>query len=815
MDNEISFINNSWRYVKRVVNLNNFTIQYIQNDGFTTKTDDEKFKRDLQKIKKIANIQYTFCEYVDYWLTDIFIPNTDTVTKTIGVWAVRHLLLPSVKQDVLLNYITPDYINDIIERCIPVCASSGETVLKFMRRILKTAYAYGFIPKDIREHLIKVKRAALKLELLTKEELKLLLQEASTHPGYYFEILLGLFVGLRTGEIRGLKYDDFDRAAHTIRISRQYTSNYFLSEGDDSYEYSYYVEEKSPKADSCRILRVPDFLFEELEKKKSFNEKIICNLKEKGIKGIEEEYISISPFGQRKRKNTLLTALKRTCNRAGVPAISFHTLRHQYATMLIEKGIPFEDVSKLLGHKSVLTTFNIYCGVMDVDDDARVVISTMIPCVEGGMNMAINRPEINPTFFYGPIISYKFIGGITKDKGKFRIQFVLYFQSGDTVKSQKSGFSSVAEAAKAKDVLIADLVRNEYIPFQYTVKEYFDYWLYYYMLEKQKIKYNTFQTYRNILYNYLLPALGAKTRLQSVSIDHLTKVIREIPYPSVKRQCAKLSKSTFGTARSQNMIAFDPSIAAVENVKKELERSQKREVQVFSVEQIRKLLSACKENFKDMYIPLLISITMGTRISETIGIQYSDIDFSSKNIYIKRQLGKDMKGNEGKGLTTRPIETKTANGVRCVPVPEWVADELMVKRAWYEMQKRLVPGFRDTGYVCCHCNGTPFQRSAFGEDFHQLLSMCGLPDIHWHDLRHIYASVLKNNAVNLKAISVFLGHHSPDFTEDVYVHETEVVYDCTILEEVWTEIHPKDTKLQGISVSVLPFEDDDYNFFFQ
>lgn len=79
-----------------------------------------------------------------------------------------------------------------------------------MRRILKDAYAYGLIPKDIREELMEVKRSVPKIELLKREELKLLLQEASKHPGYYFEILLGLFAGLRAGEIRGLRYEDFD-----------------------------------------------------------------------------------------------------------------------------------------------------------------------------------------------------------------------------------------------------------------------------------------------------------------------------------------------------------------------------------------------------------------------------------------------------------------------------------------------------------------------------------------------------------------------------------------------------------------------------
>lgn len=218
MEKDIQFINNEWRYVKRSVNLNNFTISYTQKGGFASKkeaikakeADDAQYDLDLMRIKKIANIQYTFKEYVEYWLDEIFVRNTDTSTKTIGVWAVRNLILPNIEQDILLNYITADFINDIIKRCIPICESAGETVKKFLRRILKDAYAYGLIPKDIREELMEVKRSVPKIELLKREELKLLLQEASKHPGYYFEILLGLFAGLRAGEIRGLRYEDFD-----------------------------------------------------------------------------------------------------------------------------------------------------------------------------------------------------------------------------------------------------------------------------------------------------------------------------------------------------------------------------------------------------------------------------------------------------------------------------------------------------------------------------------------------------------------------------------------------------------------------------
>ncbi len=390
MENSVQFINDSWRYVKRTVNINNFTISYTSEGGFKSqqeaeeakRRDDEQYELTLKRIKKIANIQYTFREYIEYWLKEIFIKNTDTCTKTIGTWAVWNLIIPNVQQDILLNYVTADYINDIIKRCIPVCESAGETTRKFMRKILKDAYAYGLIPKDIRDEIMDVKRGVPHIELLKKEELQKLLQVASTHPGYYFEILLGLFAGLRSGEVRGLRYEDFDAEKQTIRVSRQYTANYFLADSDDHFEYSCFMEEKRPKGDSYRLLHVPSFLFDELERKKEFNETVIRNRKAKGQKKVDEEYVSISAFGQRKAKGTLLCSLKRACNYACIPPISFHTLRHQFATMLIEKGVPFEDVSKLLGHKSVMTTFNIYCGVMDADDDARKAVGVMIPCPE-------------------------------------------------------------------------------------------------------------------------------------------------------------------------------------------------------------------------------------------------------------------------------------------------------------------------------------------------------------------------------------------------------------------------------------------------
>lgn len=100
-----------------------------------------------------------------------------------------------------------------------------------------------------------------------------MLQEASKHPAYYFEILLALFCGFRSGEIRGLRYEDFNKEDKIIYVQRQYTSAYTLADTSDAFEF--YSEEKAPKANGYRFLKVPFFIFDELEKRKKFNVQII------------------------------------------------------------------------------------------------------------------------------------------------------------------------------------------------------------------------------------------------------------------------------------------------------------------------------------------------------------------------------------------------------------------------------------------------------------------------------------------------------------------------------------------------------------
>lgn len=206
--------------------------------------------------------------------------------------------------------------------------------------------------------------------------MKVFLEAASKNP-WYLEILLGLFCGLRKGEILGLKFQDFDFEKQTVRISRQLVGNLKLKEKEFTVT-EYAVIKRNPKTEnSYRILRVPKVVMREVKRRQQLIE---LRKTDPGIEYKNFDYVCCQENGEPRSLTAMNQALTKICNRNGLPNITVHGLRHMFATILIELGVPLFKISGLLGHSSVHTTYEYYCEIMDEQDKIIAFVNnTFVP----------------------------------------------------------------------------------------------------------------------------------------------------------------------------------------------------------------------------------------------------------------------------------------------------------------------------------------------------------------------------------------------------------------------------------------------------
>ena len=235
---------------------------------------------------------------------------------------------------------------------------------------MRSAVNDGYLKNNLIEGTKPYPRGKPKITILTKDELKKLMSQM-LETNWMLETMLALFCGLRKGEIYGLKFSDFDLTEQSVTISRQVTQDYIFD--DNGKRIALEAVEKPPKTEnSYRTLRVPLVILGELKLRR---EKVEQDKLKMGDKYHEHDYICCQKNGESCSISSFNQALTKACSRAGVRQISVHSLRHIYATILLEAGVSLAKVSALLGHSSVHTTFEYYCEVIDERETIKTYLN--------------------------------------------------------------------------------------------------------------------------------------------------------------------------------------------------------------------------------------------------------------------------------------------------------------------------------------------------------------------------------------------------------------------------------------------------------
>ena len=181
------------------------------------------------------------------------------------------------------------------------------------------------------------------MKTLKKEELTAFLEEtkrSGCYEFYYLELTTG--TGIRLGEICALEWDDLSLENKTITVNKAVQK----IKGE--------VKINTPKTkSSIRTIKLCDECI-----------RLLSELKENQIP--KSKYIFPSSVtGEIRDTSAVTRRLHRIQDRAGVPRIRFHDLRHSFATLSLEQGMDIKTVSHMLGHTDAGFTMNTYMHVTD------------------------------------------------------------------------------------------------------------------------------------------------------------------------------------------------------------------------------------------------------------------------------------------------------------------------------------------------------------------------------------------------------------------------------------------------------------------
>nr|MBA2599166.1 site-specific integrase [Actinomycetota bacterium] len=153
-----------------------------------------------------------------------------------------------------------------------------------------------------------------------------------------------VYTGLRLGELLGLKWSDVDLDRAVLHVRRQFTRMCELTE---------------PKTRTS-LRRVP--LATEMVS-------LLRSHKLRSTFSQEEDFVfAATTGGPLSHRNLQRRGFELARDRAGIdPTVTFHDLRHAFASYAAHRGVPVNVLSEVMGHTHVGITQRVYLHLYDRD----------------------------------------------------------------------------------------------------------------------------------------------------------------------------------------------------------------------------------------------------------------------------------------------------------------------------------------------------------------------------------------------------------------------------------------------------------------
>ncbi|MBO0451831.1 tyrosine-type recombinase/integrase [Candidatus Enterococcus murrayae] len=155
-------------------------------------------------------------------------------------------------------------------------------------------------------------------------------------------------------------------------------------------------------------------------------------------------------------------------------------------------------------------------------------------------------------------------------------------------------------------------------------------------------------------------------------------------------------------------------------------------------------------------LPTYLALYTGLRIGEIAALRWSNIDFERDIIHVNNTYQRLALTSETQKTQLSYDTAKTEAAVRIVPFG------MKLKKQLLRLRKQ------STSLYVFSKNGRPMEPRLLTYHFHRLRDQAGIQDIHFHQLRHTFATRCLEAQGDILSVSAMLGHTSTQLTLDTY-----------------------------------------------
>lgn len=296
--------------------------------------------------------QQKLADHLEHWFESVHKPPMIKLTTHVTQRKmVNKHILPALGH-IQLRKLTTRQLDALYSRKLEEGLASGSIRLLhgILHEALEAAIRWQLITRNVCNDVTLPRVEKREVQPLDKEQAVHLLKAIKGHELEVF-LTVALVTGMRHGELCALKWQDINFDEGTLYVWR--TVSYITGHG--------FVETDPKTAKSKRKILLPSVVLDLL--KQHHRHCLEIRLKA-GSTWQERDLVFSDKSGGFLNPDTLRRKFYKILEKAGLPKMHIHDLRHSAATILLSMGVSMKVIQELLGHSQISMTMGTYSHVL-------------------------------------------------------------------------------------------------------------------------------------------------------------------------------------------------------------------------------------------------------------------------------------------------------------------------------------------------------------------------------------------------------------------------------------------------------------------